>query len=39
MATGTLVSEEEYLHTAYEPDCEYEDGVLTERNYGTASPL
>jgi hypothetical protein len=29
-----LVSEEEYLSTAYEPDCEYEDGVLIERNVG-----
>lgn len=27
--------EEEYLHTAYEPDCEFEDGVLIERNVGT----
>src|SRR4051794_27148556 len=35
MATGTLVSEEEYLHTSYEPDCEYKDGVLEERNLGT----
>ena len=35
MATGILVSEEEYLHTAYEPDSEFEDGVLTERNVGT----
>jgi len=35
MATGTLVSEEEYLHTGYEPDCEFDDGVLTERNVGT----
>jgi Uma2 family endonuclease len=35
MGTGTLISEEEYLHTAYEPDCEYEDGVLIERNVGT----
>jgi Uma2 family endonuclease len=34
MATGTLISEEEYLHTSYEPDCEYEDGVLIERNVG-----
>ncbi|HEY2014372.1 MAG TPA: Uma2 family endonuclease [Bryobacteraceae bacterium] len=31
---ATLVSEEEYLKTAYEPDCEYEDGVLIERNAG-----
>src|SRR5437764_9942245 len=35
MATGTLVSEEEYLHTAYEPDCEYDDGRIDERNVGT----
>jgi Uma2 family endonuclease len=35
MATGILISEQEYLHTAYEPDCEFEDGVLIERNVGT----
>ena len=35
MATGTLVSEAEYLHTAYEPDCEFEDGILIGRNVGT----
>jgi len=35
MATGTLISEEEYLRTTYEPDCEFEDGVLIERNVGT----
>ena len=35
MATGILVSEHVYLHTAYEPDCEFEDGVLIERNVGT----
>lgn len=34
MSTATLVSEEEYLHTVYEPDCEYEDGILIERNVG-----
>jgi Uma2 family endonuclease len=33
--TGTLISEEEYLHTSYEPDCEFEDGVVIERNVGT----
>lgn len=33
--THTLVSEEEYLHTSYEPDCEYVDGELVERNVGT----
>ena len=35
--THTLVSEEEYLHTSYEPDCEYVDGELVERNVGTLS--
>ena len=35
MATGILLSEEDYLHTSYEPDCEFEDGVLIERNGGT----
>jgi Uma2 family endonuclease len=35
MGVGTLISEEEYLHTGYEPDCEFEDGVLIERNVGT----
>jgi Uma2 family endonuclease len=35
MVTGVLVSEDEYLHTSYEPDCEFEDGLLTERNLGT----
>jgi Uma2 family endonuclease len=33
MAT-TLVSVEEYLATDYEPDCDYVDGVLEERNVG-----
>jgi Uma2 family endonuclease len=33
-ATTALVSEQEYLTTVYEPDCEYEDGVLIERNLG-----
>jgi Uma2 family endonuclease len=27
-----LVSEEEYLHTSYKPDCEYVDGEVVERN-------
>ena len=35
MNTQTLISEEEYLRTSYEPDCEFEDGVLIERNVGT----
>jgi Uma2 family endonuclease len=34
MATGTLVSVEEYLSTSYRPDCEYIDGVVLERNLG-----
>jgi len=29
-----LVSVEEYLSTCYEPDCEYDDGVIVERNWG-----
>ncbi len=33
MAT-TPISVEEYLHTAYEPDAEYVDGVIEERNVG-----
>jgi Uma2 family endonuclease len=34
MAAGTLVSLEEYLNTSYDPDVEYVDGVLVERNVG-----
>src|SRR5207244_9205938 len=34
MATGTLVSVEEYLSTSYRPDCDYIDGVILERNVG-----
>jgi Uma2 family endonuclease len=34
MATGTLVSVEEYLSTTYRPDCEYLDGIILERNLG-----
>jgi Uma2 family endonuclease len=30
----TLVSVDEYLHTAYEPDCDYVDGELEDRNVG-----
>src|SRR6266496_863478 len=37
MGVGTLISEEEYLHTTYHPDCGFEDGVLIERNVGTES--
>ena len=34
MAVETLVSVEEYLHTSYDPEVEYVDGVLVERNVG-----
>jgi Uma2 family endonuclease len=34
MSTGTMVSLEEYLATAYEPDCDFVDGYLEERNVG-----
>jgi Uma2 family endonuclease len=34
MAIATRVSLEEYLNTSYEPDCDYVDGVLEERNVG-----
>jgi Uma2 family endonuclease len=34
MGTAVLVSEEEYLHTSYEPDCDFVDGYLLGRNVG-----
>jgi Uma2 family endonuclease len=34
MSTATLIGVEEYLNTAYDPDVEYVDGVLVERNVG-----
>jgi Uma2 family endonuclease len=34
MPGATLVSIEEYLSSSYEPDCDYVDGVLEERNLG-----
>jgi Uma2 family endonuclease len=34
-ATSALVSLDEYLNTAYEPDRDFVDGVLLERNVGT----
>ncbi len=34
MATATLVPVEEYLSTSYEPECDYVDGELQERNVG-----
>ena len=33
-ALRALVPVEEYLHTVYEPDCDYVDGLLVERNVG-----
>jgi Uma2 family endonuclease len=35
MSVGALISEWEYLHSDYQPDCEYADGILIERNVGT----
>jgi Uma2 family endonuclease len=32
--TSTLVSVDEYLHSAYDPDCDYVDGMVEERNVG-----
>jgi len=34
MASRTLVSVDEYLHTSYDPDCDYVDGAIVERNVG-----
>jgi Uma2 family endonuclease len=34
MKTAALVSVEEYLSSVYQPDCDYVDGVLEERNLG-----
>lgn len=34
MSEGTLVPLAEYLGTSYDPDMEYVDGVLVERNVG-----
>jgi Uma2 family endonuclease len=31
---GRFITVKEYLSTSYEPDCEYEDGVIVERNLG-----
>jgi Uma2 family endonuclease len=33
-ATGVQISLDEYLSTIYDPDCEYVDGELIERNMG-----
>jgi len=34
MSIATSISIDEYLNTSYEPDCDYVDGVLEERNLG-----
>ena len=34
MKAATLVPVEEYLRTTYEPDCDYVDGEVLERNLG-----
>lgn len=34
MATLPLIPVEEYLHTSYEPDADYVDGVVEERHLG-----
>jgi Uma2 family endonuclease len=36
METTTLIAVEEYLRTSYDPDMDYVDGVLEERNLGEA---
>ncbi len=35
MSAAVQISLAEYLSTEYEPDCEYIDGVIEERNVGT----
>ncbi len=37
MDVATLIPLEEYLRTSYEPDMEYVDGVLVQRNVGKCS--
>ena len=34
MAVGTAISVAQYLSSTYEPDCDYVDGVIEERNVG-----
>ncbi len=34
MDTPVLVAEQEYLHSSFEPDCEFVDGQVLERNVG-----
>jgi len=37
MPVATFVSVNEYLRTAYRPDCDYFDGVVLERNLGVST--
>ena len=37
MPTATLVPLSEYLSRTYDPDCDYVDGSLQERNLGEIS--
>src|SRR5579872_1279274 len=37
MAVTTQVSVDEYLRTSYDPDCEYVDGEMLDRNVGEKS--
>lgn len=37
MAVQTAITVEEYLQTGYQPDCEYLDGNVVERNMGERS--
>jgi Uma2 family endonuclease len=34
MGTGTLISVEEYLRTSFDPDCDFVEGEILERNVG-----
>ena len=34
MSTRTVISVEEYLRSSYEPDCDFVDGEIEERNVG-----
>ena len=34
MRTATQISADEYLHTTFDPDVDFVDGVLEERNLG-----
>jgi hypothetical protein len=37
MSARTLISVEDYLASAYEPDCDFVDGHIEERNVGELS--